>query len=227
MNKFISTDIESGGISSQYSLLTCFIAILDENLEIVDSLDLKCKPYDGIYKVCGEGMRVNGIDLGLHDKDAEPYDKCGVKIKDFLERNYQGELLIPIGQNVKFDLLRICEQLINPKTFYQFVSYRTLDTAVIGGFAVQLGLLPADFKAGLGSMAEYFGVGKQEEKHTAKGDVLLNIAVYKALLELFNNRVNFNENKLRVSWDKWVDDWIIETDSDDVFKFFKDGLYEL
>jgi DNA polymerase III alpha subunit (gram-positive type) len=185
MNKYISLDIETGGLGLETSLLTCFIAILDEKLDIVDTLDLKCKPNDGLYKVNGRAMEINGIVLGEHDKEAKPYHECSCLIRVFLEKNYQGEVFKPIGQNIKFDMMRLCEQIVNEKMWYQYVSYRTLDTGTIGGFAIELGLVPIDFKAGLGNMAEYFKVGKQEEKHTAKGDVLLNINVYKALFGLF------------------------------------------
>lgn len=143
--------------------------------------------------ITGKAIEINGIDLAAHDKEAKTYKECGTLLYNFLKDNFQGELFVVVGQNVRLDMIHICDKLMSDSSWFNFVSYRTLDTGTIGGFAIQLGLLPPDFKAGLGNMAEYFNVGEQEEKHTAKGDVLLNIKVYKALKNLFYRNLIKNE----------------------------------
>ena len=186
MNKYIALDTETGGIGSQYSLLTAYLAILDEDFNITADIYLNCKPNDGIYRVGGQGMAVNGIDLAKHDKIARPYIDCSNELYNFLYINKIKGHLKPIGQNVKFDINRITDDLVEAEAWHQMVSYRTLDTSVIAGFAIELGLLPLTLNAGLKAMAEYFGVGKQEDfGHDAKQDTLLTIGVYKALMKLF------------------------------------------
>ncbi len=186
MNKYISLDTETGGIGSDVSLLTAYFAVLDEGLNITDELYLRCKPDDGIYRVTGRAMMINGIDLAQHDAIAFPYKECKPLLYDFVKRNKGLTHLKPVGQNVKFDIAKVCENIISIESWNQFVSYRALDTATIAGFAIEVGLLPETVNAGLKAMAEYFGVGKQEEfGHDAKEDTLLTIGVYKKLLELF------------------------------------------
>ncbi len=188
MNKYLALDIETGGIGIDKSLLTAYLAILDENLEITNDLYLRCKPKDGIYKVTGKAMEINGIDLALHDKIASTYEACGTALYQCLEKNKNAEVLKPIGHGVRMDMFHICDKLVSETSWWKFVSYRCLDTSVLGGFAIELGLMPHMVNASLDAMAQYFGVGHQKEKHNAKDDVLLTIAVYKSLVNLFKEK---------------------------------------
>lgn len=195
MNKYIALDTETGGIGEETSLLTAYFSILDENLEQTDELYLELRPADGVYKVKGDAMKINGIDLVKHDESAISYKEGGTKLYDFLswrkpakkelDTDKNAGKLIALGQNVKFDILKITNNLIHTDSWHQFVSYRTLDTAVIAGFLIDAGKLPPTINAGLASMAEYFGVGAQSEfDHDARHDTKLTIAVYKKLLEI-------------------------------------------
>lgn len=188
MNKYLALDCETGGTASQTSLLTTYLAVLDQELNLVDDLYLNCKPDNGVYIVTGKGMEVNGINLGEHDKISETYKECGTLLYNFLHRNTNfGKLkLIPLGHGVKFDCLRMSNDLISEGSWQKFVSYRVLDTATLGLFAIQLGLLPPDIEAGLSDLAKYFKVGEQNKTgHNAKHDVELSIGVYKKFLKLF------------------------------------------
>lgn len=181
--KYIALDIETGGLGVDKSFLTAYFAILDKELNIIDELYLYCKPKDGIYHVTAKGMEVNGIDLVEHDKIADTYQIAGTKLYQFLNQ-HEGPL-IAIGHNVRFDMVHIYDKLISQENWWHFISYRTLDTGVIGGFAIDLGLLPRDINAGLNSLAKYLNVGTQSEKHDAKEDTLLSVGVYKELKKLF------------------------------------------
>lgn len=186
----ISLDIESGGISKDASLLTCYSTILDSQLNIIDDLYLYVKPDNNIYIVEGQGMRINGIDLGEHDTRALSYKEAGTIFYNFLQKNKGENPLKPLGHNIRFDLEKIANTIISHKSMWQFISYRTLDTGTIAGFAAELGLLPKNLNAGLASLAKYFGVGIQEEfGHDARRDVMLTIGVYKALLKLFQKNI--------------------------------------
>lgn len=183
---YYATDIETGGLGKETSLLTCYSAVLDQQLNIIDDLYLYVKPDDNRYVVEGTGMRINGINLAEHDIKALTYKQAGTQFYNFLQKNKGEKPLKPLGHNIRFDLEKIANTIISHNSLWQFVSYRTLDTGTIAGFAAELGLLPKDLNAGLASLAEYFGVGKQEEfGHDAKHDVELTIGVYKGLLNLF------------------------------------------
>ena len=188
----IAMDIESGGISKDTSLLTCYSAILDSQLNIIDDLYLYVKPDDNKYVVEGQGMRVNGINLAEHDKKALTYKQAGTIFYNFLQKNKGENVLKPLGHNIRFDLEKLANTIISHNSLWQFISYRTLDTGTISGFAAELGLLPKDLNAGLASLAEYFKVGKQAEfNHCAKHDVELTIGVYKGILKLFKKNIYF------------------------------------
>jgi hypothetical protein len=196
---YISLDTETGGIGSDTSLLTAYFGLYDKDLELVDDLYLFCKPDDGIYRVTGKAMEINGINLAEHDKVAENKSMTGSKLYNFLRKPFDDNLddsgngqplLKPLGHNVKFDILKVTDNILNEAAWDQFVSYRTLDTGTIGGFAIEVGLIPPTVSASLSSLAEYFGVGKQPETgHEANKDVWMTVAVYKCLKALFREKV--------------------------------------
>jgi len=99
---FLALDTETGGIGPDKSLLTLYAVALDDNLNPVAfsgddfkvaggilELDLKLKPDDGIYRVTGEALGINGINLSEHDKEAIPCKKAGTLLYEFLERCYR------------------------------------------------------------------------------------------------------------------------------------------
>lgn len=76
---YIVLDNEMGGTTFDYSLLTSYLVVLDKDLNPIDDLYLYVKPDDGIYRVCGQAMNVNRIDLKVHDTRAVPYKEAGRK----------------------------------------------------------------------------------------------------------------------------------------------------
>lgn len=182
---FLALDIETGGIGHDKSLLTLYMAVLDKDFKILDELDLKAKPDSGIYSVTAEALGINKINLIKHDKVAMSECKVGSIIYDFLTKNNPSgkQKLIPIGHNVKFDILFLQAKVISAGTWDRFVSYRTLDTGVIAQFYKVKGLIPESVSGSLGSLARHFDVPK-EDLHTARGDVITGINVLKAMLVL-------------------------------------------
>ena len=189
---YISLDCEMGGIGTNCSLLTAYFVILDSDLKKIDDLYLYCKPDDGIYRVTGRAMEINGIDLKEHDKIAKTYKECKPELYDFLDRNRGVDQLIPIGQNIRTDMNIIIHNLISEGSWWQFVSYRSLDTATIAAFAIEVGLLPSTVNAGLKSMAEYLEVGTQPNTgHDAAEDVWLSVGVFKELKRRFRANLKY------------------------------------
>ena len=63
-----------GGLErDKYSLLTVYLMATDDQFNVIGDLYLYLKPDDCIYKVCGEAMNVNRIDLKVHDTKAITY----------------------------------------------------------------------------------------------------------------------------------------------------------
>lgn len=178
---FIGLDVESGGLDTSKSLLTAYLVILDKDMNIVDELDLRIKPNDGIYHLAAEAMAVNGIDIIKHDAESITASDAATSIYNFLEKNNPKGMvkLIPIGHNVVFDIEFICAHTLSKKSWQKYCSYRTLDTGTISQFLIERGELP-DMKASLGTLAAHFGI--EFVAHTAKGDTLACVEVMKRFL---------------------------------------------
>ncbi len=184
---FLALDIESGGLGPETSLLTAYYALLNEQFVVIDELDLKLKPEDGIYRVEGKALQINKIDLAKHDLNAITYKYGGRQLYVFLEKAYKlaGDKLIPIGHNVKMDIERSKTDLVSEGSWDQFVSYRTLDTATITQFLKLTGRLPDSISGSLSSLVEYFKIKMPEGmSHEAKYDALVTVKALEQLIDI-------------------------------------------
>lgn len=185
--KYLALDTETGGFEGT-SLLTAYFSVQDEDFNEIDSLLLEMKPEDGKYIVTAEALRINGIDLKLHDQRAITYKEAGTKLFNFLMGNsiMGADKLIPVGHNVQFDIQKIIEFLISKGSWQKHVSYRTMDTGVIARACIQAGLIPPSVSGSLGSIAEHFGIDTTQA-HTADHDVFMTMSVLERMLELMAN----------------------------------------
>lgn len=185
--KYLGLDTETGGFEGT-SLLTAYLSVHDENFKELDSLMLEMKPEDGKYVVTAEALRINGIDLKLHDQRAITYRDAGTKLYNFLNGNsiLGSDKLIPVGHNVQFDIQKLLEFLMSKQTWQKFVSYRTLDTGVVARACIQAGLIPGSVSGSLSSIAEHFGIDTTQA-HTADHDVFMTMTALEKMLELMRN----------------------------------------
>ncbi len=186
MNTYIALDAETGGVTPETSLLTVYFAVLDENFCVVDDLDLKVKPDDENYVITARALEINKINLVKHDKLAIPYKDAKPLLYKFLEKNYQGEKLIPVGHGVAFDVRRVYSTLISQGSWENFVSYRVLDTGNAAQFLRVAGLFPKEVSGSLGSLVAHFKLPSKGELHDARIDTLQTVEVLKKLLGLVN-----------------------------------------
>jgi len=195
---YIALDNEMAGVTLDYSLLTSYLVILDDNLQPIDDLYLYVKPDDGIYRVCGEAMNVNRIDLKVHDTKAIPYKEAGTKLYQFLKKNSDGGKikLVPVGHGIYGDINFITHYLLGEKTWETFVSYRKLDTQAVSQFLKSCGKIPDSVSGSLESLGKHFGIITEGANgsvsyvglydcivnlHDAKVDTLLTVEVFKKL----------------------------------------------
>jgi DNA polymerase III alpha subunit (gram-positive type) len=190
--KFIAFDVESGGFDSkERSILTAYFLVFDENFNAISELDLKIKPDgDAPYRVDAGALIVNKINLIEHDKVAIITSEARAQLYNFLSANTDNgkEKLLPVGQNVTFDMDFIFDNLLRKNSWNKFVSYHSLDTAGIAQFFKICGKMPLDHKTKLGSLAEFFNV-KVGELHTAKDDTILTVKILKAMMKEFKGSV--------------------------------------
>lgn len=185
-DQYLVLDVETGGIGDQYSLLTAYFLVADKQFNVVDDLYLFVKPDDGIYRVSGEALNVNRIDLKVHETKAITYKEAGTKLYDFLKihSKHGSDRLNIVGHNVAFDRDQITRNLMSRITWDNFCSYRMRDTSVISGYLIDCGILP-ETSAGLKALVKYFDISFDEnQQHDAKYDVTQTLAVYKALVNL-------------------------------------------
>jgi DNA polymerase III epsilon subunit-like protein len=185
---YLILDTETGGIGIDKSLLTSYFMVCDNNFQKVDDLYLFVKPDDGIYRVTGEAMGINKIDLVEHDKKAITYKKAGTALYQFLEKNfgYRKERMVPIGHGMSGDLDHIFDKLMSRATWETFVSYRRLDTSIVLQFLKSCGVFPDTVSGSLESLVEYFHIKRNGELHDAKVDAELTRDVLVKLVEVIN-----------------------------------------
>jgi hypothetical protein len=187
--RIIAFDLESGGPSKEYSLLTAYFKVgdfLEGSFRTVDSLFLPIK--HDVYRVHPGGMKVNGLDLADLEANGLTLSNAGGLLRNFLKQ-YRGTgqpLITPLGHGAKGDLDIIWEQLLGDKTWGAYVSRCYLDTGVLALSLKAYGLLPADLDINLESLCEYFKVGPFLW-HSAAGDTDGTIAVFEALQKLLTH----------------------------------------
>jgi oligoribonuclease (3'-5' exoribonuclease) len=190
---YIWFDTETGGLNPKvHSLLTAYFAVCDKDLNILDDLELQLKPSDlSKLNLTQEAMNINKINIEEHLKDPNTmtYEEGRVKLKQFLLRNKikgKRKSFMPSGHNIAFDKEMIWEQLMPKDEFEEEVHYRTIDTSNICNFLKDVEILPEDI-GNLMSLVEHFKV-PQKEAHNAKGDVRMNIEVYREMKNMMKAR---------------------------------------
>lgn len=184
MNAYVAVDNETGGFEGT-SLLSTYLAVLDENLNVTATLSLNVKPDNEIYQVTAGGLAVNMIDLVEHEKTAITYSSAGGFLRRFLMKTSDNGAikLVPLGHGVTGDMIGL-RVLLSRANLEMYTSYRKLDTAVVAQFLKFQGKLPESISGSLTSMCEYFKIEIAESVHTAEGDVKRTIEVLRAMSKL-------------------------------------------
>lgn len=181
---YLVFDTETGGLSTDCSLLTAYFVVLNEKLEVQETLSLVLRPENGAYIVDASALDVNKINLIEHDKVAVPYTRGAQLLLDLLARyTLDGNKLTPIGWNIiSFDLPFIHAYLVDKKTWERYCSYHIVDLCSSAKFLQIAGVLPKG-RLRLKDVADFFGLDTSM-LHTAKQDTVLTIEVGRKLVEL-------------------------------------------
>jgi DNA polymerase III epsilon subunit-like protein len=197
---FFCMDSETGGLDpKKCDILTLYIAVTDEDFKIIDGLDLKLKPNDRLSIAEPQALTVNKIDIQKHleDQNTITYAEAKKKIiafaKKYLKKKGRYSNLIVLGQNVMFDLNFIWEYLIPKDEWEQLFSYNVEDTKTAALFLKRCSWLPKEIGT-LKSLVEFFNIPKRGA-HEARGDVLMTLDVYKAMIELMKSKKENGNNQ--------------------------------
>jgi oligoribonuclease (3'-5' exoribonuclease) len=182
---YLFLDNEMGGLEKEnYSFLTTYLLATDDNFNVIGDLYLYLKPNDGIYKVCGEAMNVNRIDLKVHDTKAITYKEGGTKLYNWLKGlTDDGKIKATVvGHGVYGDVEWITYHLMSLGSWEKFTSYRKLDTSAVCQFLKACNMFPETVSGSLTSLAQYFNIPLDENKvHDAKYDTELTFQVFMKL----------------------------------------------
>lgn len=190
----IAFDTETGGLDPKYSdLLTIFICVVDENFKVLEELDLKVKPDGGRLPIAeAEALKVNGIDLHKHLVDpetitySEAKEKIIVLLKKYLKKRGRYSNLIPLGQNIQFDIDWLQYHILPKNDYNKYIHYSNMDTKMISDFFKACSWFPKDV-GNLSSIAKHLNV-TLSNAHNARADTLACVEVYKKMVELMESK---------------------------------------
>ena len=185
--KYFLFDTETGGIRKEMSLLTLYGHILDDNLNILDTIDLKIKPDDGVYHVNAQGLEINRINIVEHDRIAKPLSEVKTRFKNYICGWSLNQKLTPIGHNVRFDVKFVKTHLL--EDWDRYFDRRHIDTASVGKFLALSGIVPKLQTYSLSEMAQALMIEVNEDsRHEAKFDADLTLNVLRNMTQLIKGR---------------------------------------
>jgi oligoribonuclease (3'-5' exoribonuclease) len=175
-------DTETGGLTTDTSLLDVAVVITDDKLMEIDHFSMKVRPVDSMYRVHPRALEVNGINLVAHERLAKQYNVAAEALIAFLEQhNNKGKLFVPAGWNVQFDEKFVRAYLLRGELWDTYFTYRHLDGQSALKFLQVQGKMP-DHLGSLASCAKHFGLS--EQAHTALADCYCTIEVVRKLLNV-------------------------------------------
>lgn len=190
---YFAFDTETGGLNpKEADVLTFYGAIVDDKLQVVEEIDLKLKPDNGMPRADAGALKVNGINLEKHLADPATITYSQAKpliialLKKYLKKRGRYSNIRPFGQNVPFDINFTQEHLIPKNEWDSILHYALVDTKTIVDFLKDVNWFPKDLGS-LGSVVEFLGVPKRAA-HNAKEDTLMTIDVYKKILEIMKSK---------------------------------------
>lgn len=181
--KYFLFDTETGGVRKEMSLLTLYGYILDESLNVLDTIDLKIKPDDGIYRLNAAGLEMNRINIVEHDKVAKSVSEVRTLFKNYICGWSLNQKLTPIGHNVRFDVKFAKTHLL--EDWDRYFDRRHIDTASVGKFLALTGFVPKLNTYSLSEMALAMMIDVDESKrHEANYDADLTLKVLQNMTNL-------------------------------------------
>lgn len=187
---YLCIDTETGGLTTDYSLLTLAAIVADEEFSPIrggtaaDTLTLEIR--HPTYVVSPEALTVNRIDLIHHSARGLKLEQAQQKFADFVRQAKEmcGKKLIPVGHNLQFDLGFVWAQLMQKSDWDQYCDYHFLDTMVAARFFKAAGVIQGGCR--LDDLREFFHIDTGVA-HTALADTKATLAVARALKTIAGN----------------------------------------
>ncbi len=186
---FVLIDTETTGFNKEKHQLLEIGMLVVKDLKVVDELEIKIKHKE--YVITAGAMAANKIDIVLHETQAIETKKACDEMVAFLRKYVEvidgkPQGLIPIGQNIEFDLGFLEELFLKSykiKDYREVISYRKLDImqlALIKNIEGKIDLEKQD----LDTLLNTLGIEIPENRHRAITDCYLELEVLNKLLNL-------------------------------------------
>lgn len=196
MSKYLAIDCESTGMHRECNILTVAFVVFDRGGTILDTLEVKILPRNGIFSIDPKAMLVNGIDLIQHLEEAEPLEKVQNRIKQFLQKHTRSvspdftgegnikdfiitERMTAVGSGIKGDIDWIVDRVFYG--LYAYITHKPQCTVIIAEFLKRSLKLQIE-SVSLENLAKHFNIA--HKPHNALSDAITSAFVYLKLLEL-------------------------------------------
>lgn len=184
MATLIFLDSETTGKNSVIHGILSLGLVIEKDSEVILEEEILIQSENKL--VSEEAMRVNGIHLDQHNKEAMPRSEASIYILSLL-REYRGSTLV--GHKISFDLkfLNALFGGVGVDWDDGLHLYRQIDTMHVSRFLKNAGILSSRGN-GLESLARSLGILKENEHqtHRALDDAHLLREVYHGLIRLVN-----------------------------------------
>jgi DNA polymerase III alpha subunit (gram-positive type) len=189
-SKFFLFDCETGGLDENTTnLLSVYGMILDNDLNIIDTISLFLEPEDKVYHLDIHAMKINKINILEHTKIALSNRVCASRLHHFLETYtiQRNQTLVATGHNLDLDV-RFLKKLLKDfpegnRVWEEYFSSRRLDSAVIANYKKLIGVFSEEQNCSLHGLAKRYGIDFPiENQHTAKEDSEVTRLVLKAMI---------------------------------------------
>ncbi len=199
---FAAFDTETGGLDpDKADLLTTYMGIFDEDLNLIDEVNLKLKPDGGRWPIADAGaLAVNKIDLEQHMANPETltYSEGRKKLTEMVakysKRTGRSCNMRPLGYNVPFDENWVWKHLVPKEQWDKLMHYKRVDVMERVDFLKECQWFPSDLGS-LGTVVAYLGLPTRDA-HDAREDVLMTVDVYRRLLQIMKDK---KENAAQVT----------------------------
>lgn len=181
MNKYIFIDVETGGTNpEEHSLFSIGLIVLEnEKILYKDEIFIKQNKYNYTNKA----LSINKMDFNAIKQYGISKNEAVNKIIRIKKKFFAFDKAMLAGYNVQFDL-KFLRKLFSDdgKNIEDYFSHRLLDVSSVIKYLKDLEFIPQNLESS-DDVFNYFGI-KIEKRHTALGDSIGTLELYKKLLEI-------------------------------------------
>ena len=188
MDKLIFIDTETTGLIPGRHDIIQLAAIIEVKGEVVDKINLKCQPHNW-DNIDDKALEINGItreELKTFQTPRAAYDKFIVELGKYVDKWNKNDKLVPVGQNIKFDLEHLREWFKKcddkeGKFMGSYLDYHSIDLVSMTALLKLSGKVnPAKLK--LVEVAKYFGF--EYDAHDALSDIEMTRRIFKEYIKI-------------------------------------------